>query len=54
MYTQSFNVPDSPGLKAVPEKVPAENPELLARFDARIEADGKIEPQDWIPEGYRK
>ena len=54
MYTQSFNVPDSPGLKAVPEKVPAENPELLARFDARIEADGKIEPQDWMPEGYRK
>ena len=54
MYTQSFNVPDGPGLKAVPEKVPAENPELLARFDARIEADGKIEPQDWMPEGYRK
>ena len=54
MYTQSFNVPDTPGLKAVPEKVPAENPELLARFDARIEADGKIEPQDWMPEGYRK
>ena len=54
MYTQSFNVPDTPGLKAVPEKAPAENPELLARFDARIEADGKIEPQDWMPEGYRK
>jgi ring-1,2-phenylacetyl-CoA epoxidase subunit PaaA len=54
MYTQSFNVPDSPGLKAVPEKVPTENPELLSRFDARIEADGKIEPQDWMPEGYRK
>ena len=23
-------------------------------FDARMDADGKIEPQDWMPEAYRK
>ncbi len=25
-----------------------------ARFDARVAAEGKVEPQDWMPEGYRK
>ena len=54
MYTQSFNVPDSPGLKSVPVAPSKENPELQARFDSRIDADGKIEPQDWMPEAYRK
>lgn len=28
--------------------------ELAARFDAIIEADQKIEPRDWMPEGYRR
>jgi enoyl-CoA hydratase/carnithine racemase len=23
-------------------------------FEARIDADGRIEPQDWMPEAYRK
>src|SRR3954468_1864382 len=27
---------------------------LQSRFDARIDADGKIEPRDWMPEAYRK
>ncbi len=26
----------------------------LARFQARVDADEKIEPVDWMPEGYRK
>ena len=25
-----------------------------AHFDARIDADGKIEPRDWMPDAYRK
>ncbi len=31
-----------------------EDPERLAAFQARIDADEKIEPKDWMPEGYRK
>ena len=54
MYTQSFNVPDDAGLKQVKPVASTEPPELMARFDARIDADGRIEPQDWMPEAYRK
>lgn len=32
----------------------AEDPELLAAFQARIDAGDKIEPKDWMPAGYRK
>lgn len=31
-----------------------ETPELLAAFQARIDAGEKIEPQDWMPAMYRK
>ena len=31
-----------------------ESPEKLAAFQARIDAGDKIEPKDWMPEGYRK
>ena len=31
-----------------------ESPEKLAAFQARIDAGEKIEPKDWMPEGYRK
>jgi ring-1,2-phenylacetyl-CoA epoxidase subunit PaaA len=57
MYTQSFSVQDQAegkpaGLKAVPlseaEQV------LNNRFEATIDADGKIEPRDWMPDAYRK
>ena len=27
---------------------------LQEKFDAVMDADGKIEPQDWMPEAYRK
>jgi len=30
-----------------------EDPKLLAEFEAKIEADIKIEPRDWMPEKYR-
>ncbi|MDP9436187.1 MAG: 1,2-phenylacetyl-CoA epoxidase subunit A, partial [Actinomycetota bacterium] len=28
--------------------------ELEQEFQAQIDADGRIEPRDWMPEGYRK
>ena len=31
-----------------------EDPAKLAAFQARIDAGEKIEPKDWMPEGYRK
>ena len=31
-----------------------EDPETLARFEARIAAEEKIEPTDWMPEAYRR
>ncbi|MHA3916529.1 1,2-phenylacetyl-CoA epoxidase subunit PaaA [Halovulum sp. GXIMD14793] len=31
-----------------------EDPEKLAAFQARIDAGDKIEPKDWMPQGYRK
>jgi ring-1,2-phenylacetyl-CoA epoxidase subunit PaaA len=32
----------------------SEDPERLAAFQARIDRGEKIEPKDWMPEGYRK
>ena len=54
MYTQAIDLPQGqPGeLRAVP--VDAASAEAQARFDARIDADGKIEAQDWMPDAYRK
>ena len=54
MYTQSFSVPDNAGQKNVAAVPSTENAELMAAFDARIDADGRIEPQDWMPDAYRK
>ncbi|WP_293447071.1 1,2-phenylacetyl-CoA epoxidase subunit PaaA [Planktotalea sp.] len=31
-----------------------DDPEKLAAFQVRIDAGDKIEPKDWMPEGYRK
>ena len=60
MYTQSFSVPDgseeakSAGLKAVTKALSPQDAALQAQFDARIDADGRIEPREWMPEAYRK
>ena len=48
MYTQGL---DQQG-KA--DKGTGESPEQLAAFQARIDADEKIEPKDWMPEAYRR
>ncbi len=54
MYTQSFNVQDTDGPKPLAKVSALENPEYRARFDSKVDADQKIEPQDWMPEAYRK
>ena len=55
MYTQSFNVPDAPdtnstvataALKSVPKPLTEAEVALQTQFDARIDADGKVEPRD--------
>ena len=52
MYTQSLDLPDvlAPALSSL-----ASAPDSLqTRFDEKIDADQKIEPQDWMPEAYRR
>jgi ring-1,2-phenylacetyl-CoA epoxidase subunit PaaA len=50
MYTQGL---DQPGADAEPGSG-AETSAALERFQSRIDAEGKIEPKDWMPEAYRK
>ncbi|OAN77603.1 1,2-phenylacetyl-CoA epoxidase subunit A [Jannaschia sp. EhC01] len=38
----------------VKSEATSDDPELLAAFQARIDTGEKIEPKDWMPEGYRK
>lgn len=38
----------------VTSEAATEAPELLEAFQARIDRGEKIEPKDWMPEGYRK
>jgi ring-1,2-phenylacetyl-CoA epoxidase subunit PaaA len=47
MYTQALNAAD-----AVEGHV--EDAERAARFQARIDAEERIEPNDWMPAAYRK
>src|SRR5208337_737021 len=47
MYAQALNAKDLTPVKA-------EDPQKLAAFQARIDAEEKIEPNDWMPEQYRR
>jgi ring-1,2-phenylacetyl-CoA epoxidase subunit PaaA len=49
MYTQGL---DSQGNEPVPPQEEAAG--RAARFQARIDAEEKIEPKDWMPEAYRQ
>ncbi len=50
MYTQGL---DQKGkTTGAPERV--DDPEALARFQQRVDAEDKIEPKDWMPEAYRR
>ena len=46
MVTQSM---DLPGQVQLGGDSPAER-----RFQAKLDADAKIEPRDWMPEAYRR
>ena len=48
MYTQALNSAD----KSEPGR--PEDAEKLARFDARVAAEDKVEPNDWMPAAYRR
>lgn len=48
MYTQALNAPDAPAPRAV------EDAAQLARFQARIDAEDRIEANDWMPDAYRR
>jgi ring-1,2-phenylacetyl-CoA epoxidase subunit PaaA len=48
MYTQGLNVQDT-AARAAPEDAAK-----LARFQAKVGAEDKIEPNDWMPEAYRR
>ena len=47
MYTQALNA-----LEAAPAAI--EDPEKLARFQERIDAEERIEANDWMPAAYRR
>jgi ring-1,2-phenylacetyl-CoA epoxidase subunit PaaA len=47
MYSQALNVKDQGPRRA-------EDPDKLARFQAQVDAENKIEPNDWMPEAYRR
>ncbi|MGE0496267.1 MAG: 1,2-phenylacetyl-CoA epoxidase subunit PaaA [Ramlibacter sp.] len=57
MYTQALDLPDPARDTPLKPVAPPANPASAAlqqRFDEKIDANGKIEPQDWMPEAYRK
>ncbi len=49
MYTQALNAKDN-AVRAVS----AEEAALEARFQSRVDAEERIEPNDWMPEAYRR
>ncbi len=47
MYTQALNSSDAAGR-------PFEDAASLARFQVRVDAEEKVEPNDWMPDSYRR
>ena len=52
MYTQALS--SQAPVEAVPGANRPEDAEQAARFQARIDAEERIEPKDWMPEAYRQ
>ena len=50
MYTTELREKGAAG----PTPISAEDPALVAAFEARVAADEFIEPKDWMPEAYRR
>ena len=53
MYTQALDLPDPQQAQEAPAS-PADAAGAQAQFDAKIDAERKIEPRDWMPEAYRR
>src|SRR3981081_827329 len=51
MYTQALHTSEADGETIKPS---IEDATRAARFQARIDADDRIEPNDWMPAAYRK
>jgi ring-1,2-phenylacetyl-CoA epoxidase subunit PaaA len=52
MYTQALNAPTSGGPSPTP--LSGEDPVRAAVFQARVDAEERIEANDWMPEAYRR
>jgi len=48
MYTQALNTTDAPAAR------PMEDTGRMAQFQARIDAEDRIEANDWMPDAYRR
>jgi len=53
MYTQAIDLPQGPST-AAPGASDSATAAAEARFEAAVGADRKIEPQDWMPDAYRR
>ncbi len=53
MYTQALDMDQAQAATQTPV-VPDGSPAQRSAFEARMDADAKVEPQDWMPEAYRK
>ena len=53
MYTQALDLDQAQAGSQAPVVLNG-SPEQCSAFEARIDADARVEPQDWMPEAYRK
>nr|WP_222528954.1 1,2-phenylacetyl-CoA epoxidase subunit PaaA [Azospirillum sp. 412522] len=54
MYTQGLDARAEQGAPPSPRLVTEDEARLQGRFQERVDAEEKIEPRDWMPEGYRR
>ena len=48
MYSQALDERDEHAVEAIAEQ------RRIGRFEERVAAEEKVEPNDWMPEAYRK
>ncbi|CAO3410570.1 1,2-phenylacetyl-CoA epoxidase subunit PaaA [Azospirillum largimobile] len=54
MYTQGLDAKTEQGAQPSPRLVTEQEAAPQGRFQERVDAEEKIEPRDWMPEGYRR
>ncbi len=54
MYTQAIDLPQGPSNELRSVATDPASRAAEAHFDEKVAADRKIEPQDWMPDAYRK